>query len=331
MKTPQIVVVGSVNADMVVKSERIPVPGETVTGGRFVMAAGGKGANQAVAAARAGGWVAFVARVGNDLFGRQALDGFRREGIALGHVTRDRGAASGIALIFVERAGENSIGVAPGANGRLSPSDVQRAAPAIRAAGMVLVQLEIPLATVQAAVSIAARQGVPVILNPAPARKLPVGLLRQISVLTPNETEAETLTGISVNSGAAAARAARRLLAMGVGSVVMTLGARGALVANGEGVRLVPGFKARPVDTTAAGDVFNGALAVALTEGRPLLESVRFANAAAAISVTRAGAQPSAPFRREIERLMGSFCSCLPAPALQSPAAWASGLSGFPP
>ncbi len=300
----RIVVVGSSNTDMVIRVNRIPRPGETVLGGTFAMAAGGKGANQAVAAARAGGRVAFVARVGADLFGRQALDGFRKEGVDVAAVTRDRGAASGIALIFVDRAGENSIGVAPGANGRLSPADVRRAAPIIRAAGMILVQLEIPLATVQAAVTLAARRGVPVILNPAPARRLPAGLLRQVSVLTPNETEAEILTGLAVNSGTAAVRAARSLLALGVKNVVMTLGARGALLANAQGTRLVPGFKARPVDTTAAGDVFNGALAVALTEGRPLEEAVRFANAAAAISVTRAGAQPSAPTRREIERLV---------------------------
>ncbi len=299
-----IVVIGSSNTDMVIRVEKIPRPGETVLGGMFAMAAGGKGANQAVAAARAGGRVAFIARIGADLFGRQALAGFKKEGIAIGRVAQDKTAASGVALIFVERRGENCIGVAPGANGRLSPADIRDAAAVIGVADQILIQLEIPLVTVRAAVSLAARRGVPVILNPAPACPLPAKLLRQISVLTPNETETGILTGMPVNSELAAAKAARRLLKLGVKHVVMTLGARGALLANAEGVCLVPGFKVRPVDTTAAGDVFNGALAVALTEGRSLAESVRFANAAAAISVTRSGAQPSAPVRREIERLL---------------------------
>jgi ribokinase len=290
---------------MVIRVDRIPRPGETVLGGTFAMAAGGKGANQAVAAARAGGKVAFVARVGDDLFGRQALAGFRKEGIRVGQISLDKRAASGVALIFVDRKAENCIGVASGANMRLSPADVRRAAAVISSAGVLLVQLEIPVATVAAVVQLAARQGVPVILNPAPARALPEKILRQVSVLTPNETEAEILTGIAVAGRPAAEKAARRLLRLGVKNVVLTLGARGALIANAEGICLVPAFKVKPVDTTAAGDVFNGALAVALTEGRPLREAVRFANAAAAISVTRPGAQPSAPARREIERLMG--------------------------
>jgi ribokinase len=300
-----IVVLGSSNTDMVIRVDRIPRPGETVLGGTFAMAAGGKGANQAVAAARAGGKVAFVARVGDDLFGRQALAGFRKEGIRVGQISLDKRAASGVALIFVDRKAENCIGVASGANMRLSPADVRRAAAVISSAGVLLVQLEIPVATVAAVVQLAARQGVPVILNPAPARALPEKILRQVSVLTPNETEAEILTGIAVAGRPAAEKAARRLLRLGVKNVVLTLGARGALIANAEGICLVPAFKVKPVDTTAAGDVFNGALAVALTEGRPLREAVRFANAAAAISVTRPGAQPSAPARREIERLMG--------------------------
>jgi ribokinase len=304
--TPRIVVIGSSNTDMIIRLGRLPRPGETLLGGEFATAAGGKGANQAVAAARAGGRVTFVARVGRDMFGDQALAGFRRDGICTDLVLRDRTAPSGVALIFVAKGGENCIAVAGGANARLSPADVKRARGAIAKASAVVMQLETPLDTVHAAAELAAKAGVRVILNPAPAQKLPVDLLKLVSILTPNETEAELLTGVRVTNAANAATAADRLLAQGVGTVIVTLGARGAFVATRELKRLVPGFKVKALDTVAAGDVFNGALAVALGEGRPLLDAVRFANAAAAISVTRPGAQPSAPRRREIQRLLGS-------------------------
>jgi ribokinase len=219
-------------------------------------------------------------------------------------VLRDRTAPSGVALIFVAKDGENCIAVAGGANARLSPADVKRARGAIAKASAVVMQLETPLDAVHAAAELAAKAGVRVILNPAPAQKLPEDLLKLVSILTPNETEAELLTGVRVTNAASAARAADRLLAHGVGTVVITLGARGAFVATRELKQLVPGFKVKAVDTVAAGDVFNGALAVALGEGRPLLDAVRFANAAAAISVTRPGAQPSAPSRGEIERYL---------------------------
>ncbi|NLH74092.1 MAG: ribokinase [Verrucomicrobia bacterium] len=306
MANPKIVVVGSSNTDMIIKLERIPRPGETLLGGEFAMAAGGKGANQAVAAARAGGDVVFVARVGDDMFGEQAVSGFVRDKICVDYIVRDKRAPSGVALIFVAKDGQNSIAVAGGANARLSPSDVRRATRAISEARALVLQLETPLPTVQAAVNIAARSGVPVILNPAPARPLPDRLLARVSILTPNETEAELLTGVAVTSESAAERAGAKLLARGVGTVILTMGAKGAFVINRELKAMVPGFKVKAVDTTAAGDVFNGALAVALGEGRPLLESVRFANAAAAISVTRLGAQPSAPKRGEIERVLRS-------------------------
>jgi ribokinase len=304
MNRNNIVVVGSSNTDMIIRLARLPKPGETVLGGEFSIAAGGKGANQAVGAARAGGRVTLVARVGRDMLGDKALAGFVRDGIHVGCVSRDPAAPSGAALIFVAKGGENSIAVAGGANARLSPADVRRARKAIGAAKLLVVQLETPLATVQEAASLATKAGVRVILNPAPARPLPDRLLRQVSILTPNETEAELLTGIKVNNLANAAKAADRLMARGVKTVIITLGRRGAFVADSSGKRLVPGFKVRPVDSTAAGDIFNGALAVALGEGRPLLEAVRFANAAAAISVTRLGAQPSAPSRREIDALL---------------------------
>lgn len=305
MKTKShILVVGSSNTDMIIKLDRIPRPGETILGGQFITAAGGKGANQAVGAARAGGNVTFVARVGRDMLGDQAIAGFHEDGICTDFIFRDKTAPSGVALIFVAKDGENSIAVAGGANAKLSPADVKKARAAIIRANTVVMQLESPLDTVQAAAEIAAKAGVRVILNPAPARELPDELLRLVSILTPNETEAELLTGIKINDQATASRAAASLLARGVETVILTLGARGALVAHKNGEQLVPAFKVKAVDTTAAGDVFNGALAVAISEGRPMLDAVVFANAAAAISVTRLGAQLSAPKRKQIEQLI---------------------------
>ena len=302
--SPRIVVVGSSNTDMIIQLARIPKPGETLLGGEFSVAAGGKGANQAVGAARAGGAVSFVARIGRDMFGEQALAGFRREGLRVEGIVRDAKAPSGVALIFVGKDGENSIAVAGGANAKLTPADVKKARRTIAAADVLVLQLETPLATVRAAAEIAVAAGVTVILNPAPAQPLPAALLELVSILTPNEHEAESLTGIPVRDAASAARAAAALRARGVGAVIITLGARGAFVA-AEGIAtLVPGFKVRAVDSTAAGDIFNGALAVALAEGRPLPDAVRFANAAGALSVTKLGAQPSAPLRKEIETFL---------------------------
>ncbi len=305
MSQASIVVVGSSNTDMIIRVERIPRPGETILGGEFATAAGGKGANQAVAAARAGGLVAFVAKVGTDVFGDQAVAGFVRDGIHVEQIGRDPEAASGVALIFVARDGENSIAVASGANARLSPHDIARAQPAFERAGTLLMQLETPLETVEAAAQLAAKLRLRVILNPAPAQPLPDSLLRLVSILTPNESEAELLTGQPVANQAGAIQAAKVLHARGVPTVLITLGARGCLVSTAELAEFVPGFPVSAVDTTAAGDIFNGALAVALGEGQPILEAARFASAAAAISVTRPGAQPSAPTRQEIERLLG--------------------------
>jgi len=304
MSIKSIVVVGSSNTDMIIQLDRIPHPGETILGGAFSSAAGGKGANQAVGAARAGGNVTFVARVGKDMFGDQALAGFRRDGINVSRVFRDVAAPSGVALIFVAKDGKNSIAVAGGANAKLSPADVKKAAKAIRSATVLVAQLETPLATVQAAAGIAVKNGVRVILNPAPARPLPDSLLQLVSILTPNEIEAELLTGIKVTDEAAAAKVAEKLRSRGVQTVILTLGSRGAFLASADGQQFVPGFKVKAVDTTAAGDIFNGALAVALAEGKTLPEAVLFANAAAALSVTRLGAQPSAPTRADIERFL---------------------------
>jgi ribokinase len=289
---------------MVIKLARIPRPGETVLGGDFFMAAGGKGANQAVAAARAGGDVTFIARVGDDEFGCRAVAGFVRDRIWVKYVVRDQKAPSGVALIFVASDGENSIAVASGANSKLSPADIRKAKSAIAQADVLLMQLEIPMKTVKEAARLASEAGVPVVLNPAPAQLLSDDLLQRVTVLTPNETEAEFLTGIRIKKRSDLARVADRLLSLGLKAVLITLGAKGVYVGTAQKKKIVPTFKVRPVDSTAAGDAFNGALAVALAENRPLLDAARFANSAAALSTTRMGAQPSLPRRREIENIM---------------------------
>jgi ribokinase len=298
----KIVVVGSSNTDMVVKVPHLPAPGETVLGGEFVMAPGGKGANQAVAAARLGAKVTLVACIGEDIFGEQAAAGFRRAGIDTRYITRDPQAASGIALIAVDPAGENSITVAPGANMRLSPDDVRAAAAAIQGADGLLLQLEVPMETALTAARLAQQAQVRVILNPAPAPPgpLPAELLACVDVLTPNENEVLKLIDAPLNIE----RAARQALASGVGAVVVTLGAQGALMVTNGGQQLVPGFRVQAVDTTAAGDAFNGGLAVALAEGKPLAQAIRFANACGALATTRLGAQPSLPTAEQVQRLL---------------------------
>ena len=298
------VIVGSLNTDMVIKTDHIPRPGETVIGGTFSTASGGKGSNQAVAAARAGGEVTFVARVGTDMFGDQAIEGFVKDNIDVGHVIKDPHQPSGVALIFVDQQGENSIAVASGANDKLSAADVHTASGIIAGADVVVMQLEIPLDTIRAVVAIADRAGVKVILNPAPAQPLDEEILSKVSVLTPSESEAELLTGIAVQSDADSRDAAEALAQKGVGMVLITLGPRGVFVW-GEGLnQLVPSFEVEAVDSTEAGDVFNGALAVALAEGKPLDRAVLFASAAGALSVTKLGAQSSAPTREETEAFL---------------------------
>jgi len=300
MQHPKIVVVGSANTDMVVRSEHLPLPGETVLGGKFIMTAGGKGANQAVAAARLGAEVTFVARLGRDVFGDRSLAGYQAEGISTAYIARDAEEASGVALIVVDEAAENIITVAPGANGRLSIEDVRAAEPAIKEADGVLLQLEIPLEAVRAAIELAQRHNVRVILNPAPARALPDDVLRGVDVLTPNENEAAKL----IDEQAVSALDA--LIARGVGSVVMTCGAAGCeVVSDGERQR-VPGFHIEAVDTTGAGDCFNGALAVALARGLKMIDAAQYANAAAALAVTRFGAQTSMPADEEVQQFLNS-------------------------
>lgn len=293
---PRIVVVGSSNTDLVLSCARLPRPGETLLGGALARFAGGKGANQAVAAARAGARVAFVGARGADDFGREALAGLKAEGVDVRHFAAIRRAPSGTAVILLGgRDRQNQIVVARSANDEVRPALVRKAAPLIRRAAMVVAQLEIPLAAVLEAARLAKRAGVPFLLNPAPARRLPAALLRVVDTLVPNEHEAALLTG-----RADPARAARALLRRGCRRVVVTRGARGALLADASGVRALKAVKVRPVDTVGAGDCFTAWLAVGLAEGLNLDAAARRAMQAAALAVTRPGAQAGMPFQREI-------------------------------
>lgn len=297
---PSLVVVGSTNTDMVIISNHLPAAGETILGGDFFMNPGGKGANQAVAAQRLGGNVTFIAKTGNDIFGRQSLQLFRDEGIDTELMVIDPVHPSGVALITLDKKGENTIVVASGANATLSLDDVGRASQAINNAGLIVMQLEIPIETVEYVADLAKSANVPVILNPAPACDLPASLLSKISILTPNEKEAEMLTGIAITDIASAKEAAQVLRAKGVETVIITLGSKGAFLCTEDTSELVKSPVVHAVDTTAAGDVFNGALAVALSEKQSLREATNFACHAAALSVTKLGAQASAPFRQEV-------------------------------
>ena len=304
--TAHVAVVGSLNMDLVARAARIPQPGETIIGGEFRTVPGGKGANQAVAAARLGARVSMVGRVGRDAFAGPLLDGLAADGIDHTFVIQDPHAATGVALIVVDDAGENSIVVASGANMRLSPTDADAAETAIAGADALLLQLESPLETVTRAAELARAHGVTVILNPAPARSLPVELLALVDVLIPNESETALLTGMPVGDQAEAEAAAGALRHMGVGTVILTLGERGALLAREAETVMCPAFDVTPVDTTAAGDAFMGGFAVALAEGRTLSEAARWGNGAGALATTRLGAQPSLPTRQELERLLAT-------------------------
>ncbi len=295
-----IAVLGSTNTDMVITGKKIPVPGETVCGGRFLMNPGGKGANQAVAVARLSakkGACVFIAKVGDDLFGRETAARLKRDGI-VPRLVVDKKEASGTALILVDSKGQNVISVALGANGTLSPRDVAPFKKDIEGAAALVMQLETPLDTVAWAAKAAHDAGVPVILNPAPAQKLPKSLYPLVDWITPNETEAELLTGVKVVDAASAAKATGVLKKRGVGHVVITMGSKGAYC--GDCGKVYPCRKVKAVDCVAAGDTFNGAFAVALAEGKTCADAIAFAQKASAISVTRPGAQSSVPFRREI-------------------------------
>ncbi len=300
--TARVVVLGSSNTDMVVGVPHIPSLGETVLGSDLLVAAGGKGANQAVAAARLGAQITFLGAVGDDDLGGKAVRGLGGEHIDTEHVRVVEGVPSGVALITVDTQGRNAIAVAPGANSRVSPEDVRSAQALIEESAVLLVQLEIPIEAVHEGLRVARAAGCRTLLNPAPVpgEGLPSDILRLVDVLTPNEGEASALVGMQGE----ASDLAQELLNRGVGAVVVTLGERGALVATSERQQTVPAHRVDALDTTAAGDAFNGGLAVALAEGRDLFEAARFASAVAALSVTKRGAQPSMPRRDEVDRLL---------------------------
>lgn len=298
--SPRVVVVGSVNMDLVFRTPRMPAAGETITGDGFQQVPGGKGANQAVAAARQGAAVSFVGVIGDDSFGRLAIDALARERVVTTHVYVDPAAASGVAGIFVDRRGENSIVLAPGANAVLTEDQVVAAASAIAGADYLVCQLESPMTSVARAIAIARQNGVRVVFNPAPAAPLPDGLLASVDYLILNETEAAQLTGLVVGDRASAAAAAAGLLARGVGAVLLTMGAGGVIVATPGHERFIPAVKVEAVDTTAAGDTFVGALTVAIGRGLGLDAAVTEAQHAAALAVTRMGAQTSIPTRAEL-------------------------------
>lgn len=307
MRRKHIVVVGSVNLDLVGVAERIPAPGETLTGKNFQVFHGGKGANQAVAVAKLGYPVCMVAKVGDDEFGERLRRGLRDGGVNVSGVTTAKQTSSGVALISIDMAGQNSIIVVPGANGKLLPRDVDNAKPTLRSAGMILTQLETPLETVEYLASVANRYHIPLMLDPAPARELPSTLLRHLTLLTPNETETCVLCGIDAGklNCSTAAEYAQELRERGPANVIIKMGGHGAYLAGKDGRSIfLPAFKVRVVDSTAAGDAFNGGLAVALMQGQDLENAARFASAVAAVSVTRMGAQPSMPTARQVSRFL---------------------------
>jgi ribokinase len=299
-----VLVVGSANMDLVVMAQRFPQAGETVFGGHFGMFPGGKGANQAVACAKLGGRTYFIGKMGKDVFRDKLLASMRQDGVRSNYILYHPTEATGIALITVDGRGQNAIVVVSGSNMKLLPSDLDHQKTIFTRIRVVLLQLEIPLPTVTRAVELAHQSGATVILNPAPARKLSRSLLKWVDYLTPNETEAELLTGLPVHSFRSAERAAARLLRAGVQNVIVTLGKRGCVLVNPEKTELFPAVRVKPLDTTAAGDAFNGALAYSLARGTPLLDAIPFANAVAAFSVTRLGAQSSMPTMKELRSFM---------------------------
>ena len=296
----KVIVIGSSNVDMVVRTSHLPAPGETILGGEFFMNQGGKGANQAVAIKRLGGNLIFMAKLGNDVLGRQSVGYFKKEGIDTRYIALDEDSASGVALISVDDHAENSIVVASGANMLLNEQDVDKMLEEMCEGDILLMQLEIPLQTVEYAARKAFGKGVKVVLNPAPARSLPKELFRHLYMVTPNRIEAEMLTGIKIANDADVEKVAEEICAMGVKNVIITLGSKGCLIRE-EGVSYrIDAFKVEPVDTTAAGDTFNGALCVGLSEGMDLKQAAVMASKASSIAVTRMGAQSSISYREEL-------------------------------
>ncbi len=307
MNEKKILVIGSVNVDHVLRVNKLPKPGQTVSGNGYEIGAGGKGANQAVACARLGGNTSFIANVGEDLLGSSMVEQFAREGIDTSLIKKIDSVKTGVALILVDAAAENVIGLSGGANDTVSVSQINLQEEAIAAADYLLVQLEVPLATVEAVAELSRKHETPLVLNPAPAVKLSDALLSKIDILTPNQTEAEVLTGIQVRDQSGAEKAAQYLHGKGVRVVIITLGGDGVFFScEGESL-VVPGIKVAPVDTTAAGDAFNGAYLAGLARGLSEVKALLFANHCAAISVTRPGAQPSIPYFSEVQKIFESL------------------------
>jgi len=300
MAEKKILVIGSSNTDMTIKAEKLPVPGETILGGQFVMGPGGKGANQAVAAKRLGGNVEFICKVGRDIFGENALAGYRKEGMDISHVLYSN-EASGVALILVDGTGENVISVAPGANGDITVEDIDSVADVIRGADYLILQLEVTIAAVLRAAQIAHEAGVYVILNPAPACKLPEEIFKYISLITPNQTESAIMSGVDVKDEESRNVAIKAFNDMGVKDVVVTLGSKGSLVCTEGTQTFVPALKVKAVDATAAGDTFCGGLCVALSQGKTLVEAAEFATKASALTVQKMGAQDAIPYLSDIK------------------------------
>lgn len=294
MANKRILVIGSSNTDMTIKSDNLPLPGQTILGRRFIMGPGGKGANQAVAAKRLGGNVEFICKIGHDIFGKNAADGYKKEGIDISHILYST-EPSGVALILVDKTGENVISVAPGANGDLSVEDIESIANVIKEADYLILQLEIPTDAVIRAAKIAHEAGVYVILNPAPACKLPNELFQYISLITPNQTETELMTGVKLINEQSFITAVENFNRMGVKDVIITLGSKGSLVCYDGKNEFVPAIKVDAVDATAAGDTFCGAVCVALSQGKNLKEAAVFATKAASLTVQKMGAQDSIP------------------------------------
>ena len=304
----KIIVAGSSNIDMTAYVKTLPRPGETIGDGRFLQANGGKGANQAVAAARLGGDVVFLTCVGDDLQGRMLKEIFALDGIHTEHMKFSANSPTGTALIFVADDGENCIAVAPGANGEMLPEDIDAVADVFSEASWLLLQLEVPLQTVYHAVDVAFAKGIRVILNPAPiSGAIPQEVLHKLWLITPNETEAEKLTGIKIDSAEDAFRASEVLLAQGVQNVIVTLGSSGSVICSASCREFVPARKVEAVDTVGAGDVYNGALVTALSEGKSLPDAARFATLASSIAVTRPGAQTGVPHRPEVDALLAGM------------------------
>jgi ribokinase len=302
-----VVVVGSINTDLIVKSARFPQPGETIIGGSFSKGRGGKGANQAIAAARSGAHVCMIARIGNDSYGLEALSSLQHEKIATESIITDMETPTGMAFIFVDGNGENSIVVASGANAKLSASDIGAAAKEIVSADVLLVQLETPLDGVSTALKLARASGVVTILNPAPAQSLAPELLEQVDILTPNAVEAEVMSRIKIRDTASLHTAALTLLGFGIETVLITLGQRGVFLATKKIMEMIPAFAVEAVDSTGAGDVFSGTLAACISRETPLIDSVKKAVASASLSVTRMGAQTSVPYLSEIENMIMNY------------------------